>query len=820
MNRLMRILLGVAAVSALALLLLLAWSTGNSSRLEQQYNLLLGLNGVVALVLFAWVVTLTIRLMGQRRRGQFGAKLTSRFALAFALVGVVPGVLIYMLSVQFLSRSIESWFNVRVDTALESGLNLGRAALDSQLQDMNGKARTMSLELSDMPENSLASALTRLRDQATLQDAMVFTASGRIVAWSTSLYGTLVPETPPPQILRQLKISRSYSAAEANSAASSTTVEGEQGPMGTTRDTNSSALRLRVIVPIAPLGAFELPGVSPAEARYLQLLQPVPDSIAANAEQVQNGYRDYQELSLSRMGLRRLYGITLTLALLLAVFAAIAAAFSLSSRLVRPLLRLAEGTQAVGVGDFRPIPEPPARDEVGQLTRSFNAMTRQLDEARYMVESNRRQLERTNVYLESILSNLSSGVLVFDEGFRVGTVNQGAQQILRVDLRAVTGRPLETVDGLTAFSQTIRTAFAEHAAAATGKLHWQQQFQIARPHAAPDGAAPGASAAEGNISSAPGDDNTITLLARGTHLPANGAGGGYVVVFDDITEVISANRAVAWGEVARRLAHEIKNPLTPIQLSAERIAIKLADKLEKTDADMLRRSTTTIINQVSSMQRMVDDFREYARTPPAQHQQLDLNELVAEVLTLYGWDSAEGLLKDGARNVSMSVDLATCLPRIDGDATQLRQVIHNLIANAKDAIEERARDLAKQAATDDDSKLQTERIGVSTRLISTRLPDGREHATVKLTVTDTGTGFAQRVMHRAFEPYVTTKARGTGLGLAIVKKIVEEHGGRIDLANRPEGGAMVSILLTRLVGEGAAAGAAGRLSEAAASQSA
>ncbi len=818
LNRFLRVLLGMGGVSALLLLFLLAWSTGNSSRLEQQYGLLLGLNAIIALALFAWVVVLTVRLMGQLRRGQFGARLTSRFALAFALVGVVPGVLIYMLSVQFLSRSIESWFNVRVDTALESGLNLGRAALDSQLQEMNAKARTMSIELGDNQESNVGLSLTRLREQVGVQDAMVFTSSGRVIAWSTNSYGSLVPETPTPQVLRQLKIARSYAAAEANSTASPTTVEGVQGPLGTTRDTsNGGALRLRVIVPIAPVGGFELPGVLPAESRYLQLLQGVPEQIASNAEEVQSGYRDYQELSLSRVGLRKLYGITLTLALLLAVFAAIAAAFSLSSRMVRPLLRLAEGTQAVGVGDYRPIPEPPQSDELGQLTRSFNAMTRQLDEARRMVESNRRQLERSNVYLESILSNLSSGVLVFDEAFRVATVNRGAQQILRVDLRAVTGRPLETIDGLTAFAQTIRTAFAEHAAAGTGRQYWQQQFEIVRPQPA----AEADGAREGNNSDPTGDDNTITLLARGSHLPVAGASGGYVVVFDDITEVISANRAVAWGEVARRLAHEIKNPLTPIQLSAERIAIKLADKLAQPDADMLKRSTTTIINQVSSMQRMVDDFREYARTPPAQHQLLDLNELVAEVLTLYGWDTAGGVLKAGTGNIALSVDLASVLPRVRGDATQLRQVIHNLIANARDSIEEKAKEAARQAGEGAPAgPTSSDRISVSTRLIQTRLPDGREHASIKFMVTDTGTGFAARILQRAFEPYITTKARGTGLGLAIVKKIVEEHGGRIDLANRPEGGAMVSILFTRLAGGTDVAHDASRFSETAGAQSA
>ena len=774
LNRFLRVLLGMGGVSALLLLFLLAWSTGNSSRLEQQYGLLLGLNAIIALALFAWVVVLTVRLMGQLRRGQFGARLTSRFALAFALVGVVPGVLIYMLSVQFLSRSIESWFNVRVDTALESGLNLGRAALDSQLQEMNAKARTMSIELGDNQESNVGLSLTRLREQVGVQDAMVFTSSGRVIAWSTNSYGSLVPETPTPQVLRQLKIARSYAAAEANSTASPTTVEGVQGPLGTTRDTsNGGALRLRVIVPIAPVGGFELPGVLPAESRYLQLLQGVPEQIASNAEEVQSGYRDYQELSLSRVGLRKLYGITLTLALLLAVFAAIAAAFSLSSRMVRPLLRLAEGTQAVGVGDFRPIPEPPARDEVGQLTRSFNAMTRQLEEARRMVESNRQQLERSNVYLESVMANLSSGVLVFDEAFRVTTVNQGAQSILQADLRSVIGRPLETIEGMLEFAQIVRQAFAAHAAVGSERLHWQQQFEIALAHA--DDGKSGA--------------QTVTLLARGTHLRVDGRGNGYLVVFDDITEVISANRTVAWGEVARRLAHEIKNPLTPIQLSAERLAMKLADRLQPADARMLERSTNTIVNQVASLKQMVDDFREYARTPPAVMQRIDFNGLVSDVLALYGWEPADGAGRAAgqgpgpAQALRLEVDLDNNLPMIEGDPTQLRQVIHNLLANARDAIAEQPEDGL---------------VRVSTQLTQARERDGSEQPAVRFSVSDTGPGFAPQVLQRAFEPYITTKPHGTGLGLAIVRKIVEEHGGRIDIANRRDGGARISILLTRL----------------------
>ena len=805
MNRILSILLGLGGIAALILLFLLASATGNSSRLEEQYNVLLGLNGVVALALFAWVVTLAARLLARLRRREFGARLTGRFALAFALVGVVPGVLIYMLSVQFLSRSIESWFNVRVDTALEAGLNLGRAALDSQLQELNSRARNIALTLDDPSDSNVALTLTRLREQTGVQEAMVFTERGRIVAFSTAAYGALLPEPPPERVIRQLRVSRGYAAAEADAVTQAGLI-----------DTNPTAnqLRLRVVVPLAQSASLALSGAFTTEPRYLQLLQPVPEQIAFNANEVQTGYRDYQQLTLSRLGLRNLYGITLTLALLLSVFAAIGAAFFLSRRLVRPMLLLAEGTQAVGVGDYRPIPEPATRDEVSQLTRSFNAMTRQLEEARNMVESNRQQLERSNAYLESILSNLSSGVLVFDENFRVGTINRGAQQILRVDMRGVVGQALESVDSLRPFAAAIHNAFAQHEAAQTGRSYWQQQFEIERLPEESSGVEGPPRLLDELHAGGTAVDHPITLLARGSHLAPGQGPGGYVVVFDDITEVISANRAMAWGEVARRLAHEIKNPLTPIQLSAERLAMKLGDKLGPTDAAMLQRATGTIINQVGSMLRMVDDFREYARTPPAVLQQLDLNELIAEVLTLYGWDPDEGMLRQGPRSVHLSVELADPLPRVLGDATQLRQVIHNLLANAHDAIDDKLREQAKLAAeaadTAQSAQLPTtdgsaaplaeadNRVGVSTRLITTRLPDGTEHAAVRLTVTDTGSVFSQRILRRAFEPYVTTKARGTGLGLAIVKKIVDEHGGRIDLTNRSGGGAMVSILLTRL----------------------
>ena len=387
-------------------------------------------------------------------------------------------------------------------------------------------------------------------------------------------------------------------------------------------------------------------------------------------------------------------------------------------------------------------------------------MTRQLTEARDQVELKQRELENAKTYLERVLANLSAGVVVLNKDFRLVTANHGASRILGHTLLQRTGQSLAEVDGTLALA--FEAAFADHALAASPKDSWQQQIEVKRP-ALPNGQSAG---------------DPLMLLARGSRLPLDD-GLGYVVVFDDVTQVISAQRAVAWGEVARRLAHEIKNPLTPIQLAAERLQMKLADKLAAADSEILKRGASTIVNQVAAMKRMVDDFRDYARVPPARLSPLDLNALIAEVGTLYGADAAVGTVR---------LNLAAGLPAIDGDATQLRQVIHNLIANAQDALAGRS----------------DARILVRTELVEIDEGSTRARA-VRLSVEDNGPGFAPNILRRAFEPYVTTKPSGTGLGLAMVKKIVDEHGARIEAVNRNvgggvghAGGAVVTIVFRRL----------------------
>ncbi len=694
----MRALILVAAATAGVLLFLLTTATANTALFARHFPLLLGLTGAVTILLAGLVAFQLHRLWRDYKARVFGSRLKYRLLLMFALMAVVPGVVIYAVSVQFAVKSIESWFDVRVDGALEGGLNLGRSALDYLQGELTAKAEVMAVDLAG--GKSVAVQINRLREQAGVDTATLFGPNGQVVASSSAEVGTLLPERPGPSLLRQVWQGLPH-----------TTVEGDA----------ATGMVVRALVPV---GGTSLA----AEMRVLQLTQQVPPQIARSAESVQAVYRDYQELSLSRLGLKRLYAITLTLTLLLALFAAIAVAFVLSRRLSAPLSILAEGTQAVAAGDFSPRRSLPARDELGVLTQSFNRMTRQLEEARALAERNRAEVEAARAYLESVLANLSAGVLAFSRDGKLRAANRGAVDILGDDLAGFEKLPLAEWPRQHLLRDTILEHFADRDV-------WEKQLEFAADEGPPK-----------------------VLLLHGARLPEAG-GGGQVVVFDDITQLISAQRAAAWGDVARRLAHEIKNPLTPIQLSAERLQIKLADKLAPAERAMLERSTQTIVNQVEALKNMVNDFRDYARLPPPTIAPLDLNALVSEVLGLY----------EHAR-VPVDARLDPALPRVMGDMAQLRQVIHNLLRNAEDALGE---------AQEPQIEVLTERAARGACLV----------------VRDNGSGFPQQILSRAFEPYVTTKPKGTGLGLAIVKKIVDEHHGEIHIANRAPHGAEVRIRL-------------------------
>jgi two-component system, NtrC family, nitrogen regulation sensor histidine kinase NtrY len=684
----MKWVLIVGGVVAALGLFLLATASGDTALLERQYPLLLALNAALA-ALLAGLVAYQLVAMARRYRARvFGARLTLRLLTRFAALAVVPGLIVYAVSVQFLTRSIESWFDVKVDAALEGGINLGQQAIDQMMLELQGKARVMTVELSDRSEPQLPARLERLRAQVGVDEALVVTANGRLVASASDDVTQLVPELPGREVLRQARANRGYTAVD--------TVAGRP-------------LSLRVVVPIEVRGLAD-------QARFLQLRNSVPPTFAKSAEAVEAAYRDYRELAISRDGLRRIYVVTLSFALLMALFVAVSVAVTQANLLAEPLANLAQATQAVARGDFSRQAPVTSRDELGVLTESFNSMTRQLEDARRGVESNRGALEAAKAHLENILANLSAGVLVFDHELALTISNHGA--------RAIAGAELD------AFAERMRERFAEH-----GEKDWQLDLSLK------DGK---------------------SVHARGARLPL-ATGGGHVVVFDDITQLVQAQRATAWAEVARRLAHEIKNPLTPIQLSAERLEMKLADRLAREDAETLRRATGTIVSQVAALKAMVDDFRDYARLPAPAPARLDLNALVRDVLVLYE-----------TSRVPIAKRLDEALPPVWADGAQIRQVIHNLVQNAQDSLENTGHSGAGAA------------IEVRTELAGDR---------VRLAVSDNGGGFPEELMARIFEPYVTTKPRGTGLGLAIVKKIVDEHHGSVAIENRPSRGASVSVLL-------------------------
>ncbi|MFM8245365.1 MAG: ATP-binding protein [Burkholderiaceae bacterium] len=754
MRRALRYLLMVSATTVGVLLFLLAVASGDTQLFDSYYSWVLGANIVVGVGLLAVVLFLLMRLYSRYRRGRFGSRLMARMVLMFAMMGIVPGIVIYLVSVQFVSRSIESWFNVRVESALESGLNLGRAALESSLRDLRLKAAGVSEELADLSDSLIAARLPKIIERNQLQEAIVVNASGKLVASTNTKLTRLLPELPTPSML-----------ARAHSSEGLGVIDGI--PDADRDGRSAEQIRLRVIVPIRGDGSlFKLRG----DARYLLLVQPVPEKLFTNAEALRVAYSEYQERSLARTGLRKFFLVTLTLVLLLAVFAAMVSAFLLASDFAQPLLLLAEGTQAVAEGNLSPRPIVATPDELGTLTQSFNMMTMQLSDAREAVERNRRALEDAKAYLESVLANMSAGVMVFDEHWQLVTFNSSAERILRLELKPLLGQAMSSIGSLAALREPVMRSFSRlnAQAAADGMTaeamtadaqHWQQQIQIPQQ------------------GSKDMDDSDITLLARGSHLPV-GAGRGYIIVFDDITDVISGQRSIAWAEVARRLAHEIKNPLTPIQLSAERLQMKLQPKLAGDDVALLERGTHTIVNQVVAMQQMVDNFRDYAKTPPPLLQPLDLNGLISEILELYsGMEISDAI----------STKLQQNLPIILGDATQMRQVVHNLLQNAQDAVA----DIRRLGRGPD--------ISIVTEAFDYPDADGQHRTAVRLTVSDNGPGFDPALIKRAFEPYVTSKPKGTGLGLPVVKKIIEEHGGRIEVQNRKDGpGAKVLILLMKL----------------------
>jgi len=726
LNRWAWIIASVAiAGGALVLGFLLVLTTENRERFEPHFAWLLWSNVAVAALLSLVIVLALGRLALRLRRRKFGSRLLLKLAGIFALVALLPGLLIYTVSYQFVSRSIETWFDVRVEGALDAGLNLARGTLDTLSADL-AKSTRLAAEQHGLPPTAWASGpslmdLEQLRERLRAEHASLVNDSGQIVLSAEAPGVSKLPTDRVPQAWRQ----------RAQTDRVMVEIEGlDEGGDALGAPPPETA---RIIV----LAAMPDNGMRLSQRkRYLLISQALPPDIVRNALEVQSAYREYQQRSLGREGLRRMYIGTLTLTLVLAVFGAFLLAAVLGQQLARPLLLLAEGVGEVARGDLRPKAIFASHDELGGLTRAFAAMTQQLADARTLAERSVQELESARAHLQTVLDNLSAGVLVFSPDGRLVLVNPGATRILRLPMSAYIGRRLDEVPGLQEFARTLNDRFDAQANDPTPgeRQQWQDSYELSLPQHA----------------------DTLTLLVRGAELPPDER----LIVFDDLTDVVSAQRAQAWGEVARRVAHEIKNPLTPIQLSAERLQMKLEPRLDEPGRQLLTRSVHTIVTQVQALKTLVNEFRDFARLPSAQLRPLDLNRLVHDVTALYGQALDQGTLV---------LKLQPDLPMIRGDATLLRQLVHNLIQNALDACQEATADQAPA------------RIEVCTD--APQHEDGQVRA-VRLVVRDNGPGFPDKVLKRAFEPYLTTKAHGTGLGLAVVKKVADEHRAQVKLRNR------------------------------------
>lgn len=699
-----RIVTGVVILCGAVLIYLLSSANADTPDFASDIVWLLGAAGGVVLLLMLIAGYQLVLLRRRLRARIFGSKLTLRLVLLFALVALLPGVLVYSVSVQFLTRSIDTWFDIRVEKALEGGLALGRNTLDTMLRDLRAKADAMALSLTDQSATQQRQAINALREQAAVQEAALFDKQGVARAFASDAKERLAPRTLTGEMLQSIRVHQSFARILSDP---------EEG------------LLLRVAVPVTSRSG---------EMQVLQLIQKVPSDITRDADAVQSAYGEFQELMYARPGLKQMYGLSLTLALLLALFASLLIAIYFSERLSAPLGVLAEGTRAVAQGDFRERTPVKSYDELRILTRSFNEMTRDLAEAREATHRYQTAVEGAKSFLESVLANLSAGVIVFDGSRELRSANPSAGRILGVNLAGLEGLPLARWPEREPRLGALVEPLASLLSGGTVRLR------------------------EGEIRIPGVQGEQLTLMAKVSEI-GNSGEREFVVVFDDITNLLQAQRQAAWGEVARRMAHEIKNPLTPIQLSAERLQLRLHDKLAAPDADMLDRLTRTIVNQVSALKGMVDEFSRHARTPEAALRPLDLGQLTREVLGLY---------ESSNPSIVARIDPGAAL--VSGDPAKLRQVIHNLVANAEDAV-----------------------VSVTMPRILVTVEPAAD--AVALRVADNGAGFPADMLSRPIEPYVTTKAKGTGLGLAIVNKIVEEHGGAIHLENLVSGGARVSVLL-------------------------
>ena len=704
-------LIGVGVVLWVVALWMLAAAAQNSEKFDRWLPWILLVNIAGLLTLCALLIGKLLGLWREYRRHVPGSRLKARTVAVFSVLAVGPILVVFYFALQFLNRGIDSWFELEVSQGLKDTRNLSRAALDSRVRDFRRSTEAIAHSLAGLSDLDLIATLDRARREST---AMEFTVVGprmRIIATSSDRPLDSLPLPATREMLLAVRRGGSYASLDTDSTGG------------------------YVIRAAAPIDTNEDP-----TSRVLIALYPVPQQLSELADTVQRSYTQYANLVQLRRPLKSTFILILTFVVLLSLIAAVYGAFFAAQRLVQPVQDLIAGTRAVARGNFDTQLPLPSRDELGFLVTSFNEMTKRLARARLEASRSQQAVEAERASLAVILARLSTGVIALEPDLRVRTANQAASAILGADLDSAVGAPFdETISDAPLFREFLRPVMQRLAAR---ERDWREQLEL------------------------PSEGGRRVLMCACTALPNDlGAEPGMVLVFDDITTLLQAQRDAAWGEVARRLAHEIKNPLTPIQLSAERMRRKFLGSMNPQDAQVLERATHTIVAQVDAMKQMVNAFSEYARAPDLHFARFDLNQLVTEVVDLY---------RAPANDVQLRLHLDEHLPEISADRMRIRQILNNLVTNSLEALE------GREGACID---------------VETHLAEDGGTPTASVVVADNGPGFPRESIGTIFDPYVTSKPKGTGLGLAIVKKIVEEHGGRIEADNRPVGGARVRIVL-------------------------
>ena len=703
------VLLGLSLL--IMALLFLASTVENADRFGEIYNWIFLLNVIGASILLALILVNLVRLVREYRRQVPGSRLASRMVAIFVGLAVLPLGLVYYFSVQFISRGIDTWFDVNVEAGLGDALDLSRATLESRMREHMDATRQIAAALSGRDDLNIATQLEIMRRSSGAIELTVIGQSSRVIALSSERSIADISMGPTEEVMLQIR----------------------QGRPFVSLDPLRDGYMVRT--------AIEIPSSHPLdELQVLHALFPVPERVSRLANSVQEAYAQYRELSFLRQPFTRSLTLTLTLVLLLSLLMAVWGAFFFARKLTAPIQTLVAGTRAVAKGDFDTRLPMPARDEMGFLVHSFNDMITRLAGARELARQSQQAVESQRAYLAVILGRLSTGVVSLERDWRIKTANEAAGAILGVDLEGAIGRPLAEV----AADKPLLQQFIEvgRAHVESEDFEWREQIVLR------------------------GEMGRRVLMCASSGLPGeDGEPDGFVVVFDDITALLQAQRDAAWGEVARRLAHEIKNPLTPIQLSAERIRRRFLQQMNDEDAVVLERATRTIVQQVEAMKEMVNAFSDYARAPDMEITPVELNQLVAEVVELY---------RGNAFPLAFELSLDPNVLLVEADAGRLRQILHNLIRNAVEALEGRSDGLLR---------------------VTTRGTNEFDLRAVFIMVEDNGPGIPVDSADRIFDPYVTSKPKGTGLGLAIVKKLVEEHGGWVEASNRDEGGVRMTIAL-------------------------